>query len=163
MQRFTQRGLALIVILSVVLAGLIVLSLNPSGRRAVRGWLFSDSREILAKTTGYLSKEGPFVSIFKIREKDSLFLEVYAIKTNDKNETHTELIQRIDLPEARDGYFNFMGNATNLALSDTDNDGTMELLAPTFDQQMTARLNVFKFNQTTQTFDRASAPNADHE
>lgn len=155
MQRFTPWGLTLISILAFVVAALTVAALIPSSRRTIRQWMLMHNREILAKTSGYVTPEGPFVSVFKIREGGQLLLEVYTMPDENGN---PQLLQKLPLNETRDGYFNFMGNATNLAISDTDNDGAMDLLAPTFDDQMTARLNVFKFSRTLGVFERAIPP-----
>lgn len=155
MQRFTPRGLLTILVLALALAAVTLAALVPASRNAIRGLFMHDRREILAKTTGFATADGPFVSIFKIRESGQLLVEVY---TSPDNEGNPQLLQRIPLNETRDGYFNFMGNATNLALSDTDRDGAMDILVPTFDDQMTARLHVFRFNRALGMFERLMAP-----
>jgi hypothetical protein len=155
MQRFSKKGLALIFALAVLLALFTVAAVIPSIRFRVKEYLSFNGRDIIAKTTGYITPEGPFVSVFKIREEGSLVLEVYTTPDEDGN---PRLLQKIILDETRDGYFNFQGNATNLALSDTDQDGAMDILSPTYDEQMTARLNVFRFNRATQNFDRVIPP-----
>lgn len=155
MQRFTSRGLLTIFSLSFLLMVVTAIALIPSLRNKVRGWAFSSERQILAKSSGYVTSEGPFVSVFKIREDGGLFLEIY---TNPTPEGEPNLLQRIDLQETRDGYVNFQGNATNLALSDTDQDGAMDLIVPSFDEQMTPRLNIFRFNRALQSFEKLTPP-----
>lgn len=155
MQRFSTRGLFAIVILAFSLASLTLAAMIPKSREAIRRWILRDQRQILAKTSGYATPEGPFVSIFKIREGNALIIEVY---TSPGEDGSPNLLQKIPLDETRDGYFNFMGNATNLVLSDTDNDGAMDILAPSFDDQMTARLNVFRFNRSINMFERVIPP-----
>lgn len=142
-------------ILAAAVAGLTLAALIPSARQKIRAWVISDNRQILAKTSGYATAAGPFVSVFKIREKGVLMVEVY---TTPEQDGSPKLMQKFVLNETRDGYFNFMGNATNLALSDTDQDGALDILAPTFDDQMTARLNVFRFNQALGTFEKVIPP-----
>lgn len=158
MQRFTPRGLVLICVLAVALATLTVAALVPGSRRAIREWMLERGRHILAKTSGYITPEGPYVTVFKISEGGGLLLEVY---TSLDESGSPNLLQRIPLNETRDGYFSFMGNATNLALSDADRDGAMDILAPTFDDQTTARLNVFRFNRAMNTFERIIPPSPD--
>lgn len=155
MQRFTPRGLVIIFSLAGLLALTTVLAVVPPLRMKIRGFLMPDNRQILAKTSGYITPQGPFISVFKISEGGQLGLEIYTTPDEDGN---PRLIQKIPLNETRDGYVNFQGNATNLALSDTDHDGAMDILAPTFDDQMTPRLNIFRYNQSLQTFERATAP-----
>jgi hypothetical protein len=65
----------------------------------------------------------------------------------------TGLIDRVLLPDKHDGLFNFEGHVTRLAIADIDQDGTMELLAPTFDQQLVPHLNVFRYNKDLKKFE----------
>lgn len=160
MQRFTPRGVLIIFVLAIGVAVLTVAALVPSSRNAIRAFLLSTDRRILAKTSGYVTPEGPYVSIFKILEDGGLALEIYTAPDSDGN---PNLLQRIVMDETRDGYFSFMGNATNLALSDTDSDGAMDILAPTFDNQMTARLHVYRFNRALGTFEKVIPPPPDAE
>ncbi|MBX3040504.1 MAG: hypothetical protein KF789_07360 [Bdellovibrionaceae bacterium] len=155
MQRFTSRGLFIISVLAVALMLITAVAIVPSLRHQVRSWVVSNDREILAKTSGYVTPEGPLVSVFKIREDGFLKLEVY---TNSGNSDESVLLQKIDLNETRDGYVNFQGNATNLALADTDHDGAMDLIAPSFDEQMTPRLNIFRFNRALNSFEKIIPP-----
>ncbi len=155
MQRFTSRGLFVIVLLAAALMVMTAIALVPSLRSQARSWVFSNGREILAKTSGHVTPEGPFVSVFKIREDGFLTLEVYV---TGEDSSADRLLQKIDLSETRDGYVNFQGNATNLALSDADYDGAMDIIAPTFDDQMTPRLNVFRFNRALNSFEKIVAP-----
>ncbi|MBX2987954.1 MAG: hypothetical protein KF802_08650 [Bdellovibrionaceae bacterium] len=143
--------------LAGVLALVTVLAVIPPLRARIRAFFLPETRQILAKTSGYITPRGPFVSVFKISEGGSLMLEIY---TTPDDQGNPQLLQKIPLNEIRDGYVNFQGNATNLALSDTDHDGALDILAPTFDEQMTPRLNVFRYNEDLRTFERASAPPA---
>lgn len=131
------------------------LAVVPQFRDGIKSWVFSKERVILAKTSGHVTSEGLLVSVFKIRQDGFLKIEIFRM---DAKSSESTLMQVIDLPETRDGYINFQGNATNLALSDTDGDGAMDIIAPTYDDQMTPRLNVFRFNQTLSVFERATSP-----
>ena len=88
-----------------------------------------------------------------IKNKNSLSIEVY-----DQDAEEMTLIAKIPLNETRDAYFSAKGNATNLALTDVDSDGALEIVAPTYDDQMIPRLNIFKYNPETKSFDRVTAP-----
>lgn len=155
MQRFTPRGLIAIFTLATLVLGLSLLALNPSWKSKVRGVLVSEERKILAKTSAYLSSDGPFVSVFKVQEGSQIYLEVFS---SENGQETPRLLQKIALSPGQDGYFNFQGNATNLAISDADNDGVMDILAPTFDDQMTPRLNVYRYNPAMQVFELAQPP-----
>lgn len=155
MQRFTPRGVVLILILAAALMAATVAAIMPGSRAKVREFLHFDDRKILAKTSGYTSQGGTFVSVFKITSQGMLELEIY---TTPDEQGNPRLLQKINLNESRDGYVNFQGNATNLALSDMDGDGSMDILAPTFDEQLTPRLNVFRFNKELTMFERYTPP-----
>jgi hypothetical protein len=132
------------------------ITIHPGWRASIRAKVFPPERQILARTSAYLSAQGPFVSVFKVREGSSLFLEIF-LNQNEQNPV-TKMHQKIQLPNSHDGHVNFQGNATNLAISDIDQDGMMDVLAPTFDEQMNPRLNVYRFNAALQTFEQAQPP-----
>jgi hypothetical protein len=92
----------------------------------------------------------------KIQTADTLSLEVFE---SDGDSQKMKFFKRIVLPETRDAYFNFHGNATNLALTDVDGDGSMEIVAPTFDENLIPRLNVYKYDSERQDFIRLGPEN----
>jgi hypothetical protein len=146
---------------SLLIGGLLLLALlvtavaiTPNWRQGVRDFFLPEQRMILAKVSGDLTGQGLHVMVLKIQMRDTLVLEVYNV---EKPEEST-LMARIVLPEKRDAYFQLKGNATNLGLADVDNDGTLEIIAPAFDDQMIARLNIYKYNSGTHSFDRLNAP-----
>ena len=50
------------------------------------------------------------------------------------------------------GFFEYRGNSIQLAMSDVDGDGVMEVLAPTFDRQLMAHLNVYYYDSHRNDF-----------
>lgn len=151
---FSQKELILMIALAAVAMAVTTVAVVPSLRAKVKSAFFLEDREIIAKVSGRISSSGPRVTVLKIKSKDGLSLEIYDM---DGPEGMT-LITKIPLAESRDGYFALQGNATNLALTDVDRDGAMEIVAPTYDDQMVPRLNIFKYNPNTKNFDRVSAP-----
>jgi hypothetical protein len=146
---------------SLLIGGLLLLALlvtavaiTPSWRQGVRDLFLPEQRTILAKVSGDLTGQGLHVMVLKIQMRDTLVLEIYNVEKPEEN----TLMARIVLPEKRDAYFQLKGNATNLGLADVDNDGTLEIIAPAFDDQMIARLNIYKYNSATHSFDRLNAP-----
>lgn len=141
---------------SLVVVALLVtaIAMTPSLRQNVRDFFNPEQRTILAKISGDITGQGLHVTVLKIQTRDNIVLEVY----NIENPEESAMMARIVLPEKRDGYFQLKGNATNLGLADVDQDGTLEIVAPTFDEQMVARLNIYKFNPNTRGFDRMNAP-----
>lgn len=140
-------------ILAMVAMSLITVAVIPSFRTGIKVFFANPSRNVLAKVTGSVGREGPQVTILKIESNGSLSLEIY----NNSNEGQV-LLSKIPLSEARDGYFLLKGNATNLAITDVDSDGNLEVVAPTYDDQMVPRLNIFRYNPMTSSFDRVNAP-----
>ena len=44
------------------------------------------------------------------------------------------------------------GQATNLALKDIDGDNSMEIIVPTYDSNLVAHLNVYKYDPFSRRF-----------
>jgi hypothetical protein len=140
-------------LISVCLA---VLTLIPASREFIRSVIVSNSRTILAKAEADLTGQGMKVAIIKVKTADSLALEIFE---KEADSSKLKFVKRIVLPEKRDAYFNFRGNATNLIVTDVDNDGTLEIVAPTFDENLMPRLNVYKFDPERHDFIRMGPEN----
>ncbi len=151
---FRKKEVVLIGALALVAMTLVTVAVVPSLRMKIKDTFSESDREVIAKVSGSLSPDGPRVTILKIKKNKALALEVYS---TDENEGLT-LLARLPLFETRDGYFLLQGNATNLALTDVDKDGNPEIVAPTYDEQMVPRLNIFRYNPATKGFDRMTAP-----
>ena len=148
----TQR--ILIIFLFILAALATTIAVVPRFRDQAKTLLMPQSRSLLAKTTGQLFPGGPKVVVLKVQESGSLFLEIYQ---EDNASGVQTLLSRIRLEEKRDAHFTFQGNATNLALGDMDGDDVLEIFAPTFDEQMIARLNIYKYNKDQNNFDRINS------
>ncbi|WP_374027794.1 hypothetical protein ACES2J_00630 [Bdellovibrio bacteriovorus] len=150
---FKKKEIILMGALSLIAMALTVVAVVPSLRGKVKDAFLSSERKIVAKVDGTLGPYGPKVVVLKIQSRNSLSLEVY-----DASAEGLTLLARLPLYENRDGFVLVQGNATNLALTDVDKDGTFEIVAPTYDEQMVPRLNIFRYNPNTKSFDRATAP-----
>ena len=133
---------------------MVTISAIPPWRIAIRNALQSDHREILAKVVTPLTGNSEVFTIFKIKQKDQFFVEVY--KQTDP-QAESVFLTKIILSDKKDAFFNFQGQATNLAVSDIDHDGVQEILVPAYDFDSTARLNIYKFNEKTNSFDRQNS------
>ncbi|MGE5085702.1 MAG: hypothetical protein ACM3MG_05330 [Bacillota bacterium] len=151
---FSKKELILMITLALIAMAVTTVAVIPSLRTSVKEALSLENREILAKVSGSLTKNGPKVTVLKIKTKNYLELEIY----NTSEGEGLTLMAKIPLSETRDGYFSLKGNATNLAITDVDNDGISEVVAPTYDDQMIPRLNIFKYNPQTKGFDKVSSP-----
>ncbi len=151
---FTKKEIILMVSLAIVAMIVTTVAVIPNLRTSVKDFFSPESRVVIAKVSGALTPEGPTVTVLKIQSKNFLELEVYNMDAKDG----MTLMAKIPLAETRDGYFSLKGNSTNLALTDFDGDGSQEIVAPTFDDQMVPRLNIFKYNSATHGFDKLSSP-----
>lgn len=128
----------------------VVAVLHPEARSFVRQSLRpGDSREVLATiNTQFLGESLP-VKVVKIKTPDRLAIEIY----ESTEELSGRLIQRIDLPDKHDGYFTFNGEATNLAIDDIDGDNLAEIIAPSFDDNLVAHLNIYRLQIDSNQFE----------
>jgi hypothetical protein len=142
-------------VLSVFALLFAVVASVPHWRQAIRDYFLAHDRNVLARADGSLKSAVPGqfdeVAVIKVQTTDSLSLEIYA-KSSDSDQLVFQ--KRIILPEKRDGYFTFRGNATNLVLTDLDGDGGAEILAPTFDENLIPRLNIYKYLPDSQSFQK---------
>jgi hypothetical protein len=126
-------------ILVLICAVMLVSVLHPDVRSQMRGLLAHDFRQVVSVAEGDLAGGGSHYKVAKIKTRDTLSLEVYQILGDGQQ----KLVEKIDMPDQKDGYFNFNGNATNLAIDDIDGDGKAEILAPSFDKNLVGKLNVY--------------------
>lgn len=140
--------------LILLAAALLAAALTPSFREKIQSRLSGSGREILATAEGDLLNDGSSVKVIKFRSPEGIFVEVIRV-----NSTSSEMIDKISLPDKLDGLFNFQGHVTRLAIADIDQDGTLELLAPTFDPQLVPHLNVFRYNPQNRRFEPFQPPN----
>lgn len=111
--------------------------------------IIGNNRTVLATVNGDLTGHGDHVTAVKVQTADDLSVEVYSL---DQNTQETNLRTRIVLPERRDGAFRFRGQMQRLVLLDLDQDGTLEILVPTFDENLIPRLHIYKYDSLAQIF-----------
>lgn len=144
----------LMLFLLIAAAFSAAVSVIPSWRQKAQEHLLHSDRKILAKVVTQIDLHKPeeFL-IFKIQQGDQLFVEVYKQNKAD-GQTESQFMTKILLSEKKDAFVNFQGNATNLAVTDMDHDGKQEIIIPSYDNEVTPRLNIYKYNEETQSFDR---------
>lgn len=150
---FKKSELTLMAILAVIAMAMISIAVIPSLRTNIKDFFTFSGRIVIAKVSGNLGAQGPQVTILKIQNKGTLGLEIFT----DTPEGQI-LMTKIPMTDVRDGYFLHQGNATNLAITDIDKDGNVEIVAPTYDDQMIPRLNIFRYNPLTKSVERVNAP-----
>lgn len=138
--------------LGLMAVGAFVAVTHPDVRAAVRGTLRSDFRTVISTAKGDLSGTGSMYTVAKVKTRDNIYLEIFETVADAAANSAPHLVERIELADARDAYFNFDGQATNLAIEDINGDGRPEILAPTFDRNLVGRLNVFQYDDATRDF-----------
>lgn len=133
---------------------LLAAVLTPSLRLSVQSYFARSGREVLATAEGDLLGDGSHSKVIKYRSPDGIFIEVLKLEASGA----TKLVERIQLPDKHDGLFNYQGHVTRLAIADVDGDGKMELLAPSFDNQLVPHLNVFRYNPGNLRFEPYQPP-----
>jgi hypothetical protein len=142
--------------MAVVCLAALVAVVHPDIRSLLRTQIQpTNQREVLATITAPLSEGGAQVKVVKIRTPQALILEVFETGEN----TSGSLLQHIELPDKRDGYFTFNGEATNLAIDDIDGDNQAEIIVPSFDENLVAHLNIFRFQSETRQFELVQQQN----
>lgn len=136
-------------VLGIAVALVTSVALFPRWRDKVRAWVQQPYREVLAKAYGDVSGQGDFMNVIKLKTADGIILEVFE---NEKESNIEKLVARLSLDEKRDAFMSFSGDATNLGLIDFDGDGTLEIMAPAYDENFVPRLNVFKFDKANRSF-----------
>lgn len=135
--------------LCLISLSLAALTFIPESRELIRSVIVTNSRIVLAKAEADLTGKGMKVAVVKVRTADTIALEIFENQGEAKS---LKFVKRIVLPEKRDAYFNFRGNATNLVVTDVDGDGQLEIVAPTFDENLVPRLNVYKYDAEAADF-----------
>jgi hypothetical protein len=126
------------------------IALKPQWRESVRDYLSPDYRKPLSTTYGNVLGDGSVSQIVKIKTRDNLYVEIYRPTGTGSR----ELVYRIELGQSKDGYFTLQGQLTNLAVTDLDGDHIGEIIAPGYDQNLTAHLNVYHYDRGTKVFSR---------
>ncbi|MBT4760106.1 MAG: hypothetical protein HOO06_00275 [Bdellovibrionaceae bacterium] len=124
------------------------LALHPQLNESIKHLMTNNYRQVLSTASGTIVDTHSFTKVVKLKTNEGIFLEIYHGKNNVK-----PLISKIKLPDQNDGYFIFQGQSTNLALDDLDGDNKNEIIVPSFDRNLIAHLNVYRFNEISKQFE----------
>lgn len=139
-------SIALIAVAAVV----AVASSIPAVQNYAKSLLSKPERHILAKVTGYYGTNQNEYLILKLKDEFGIQIEIYE---TDKETSQQIFKQRFELTQDTDAYITLDRNTTNLALSDVDKDGQLDVLAPSVDRNGNLRLNSFRFNAELNSFE----------
>jgi hypothetical protein len=122
-------------------------ALNSEWRLRFQAWAWPNEKKLLATVSGDLLGDGSNYKILKYATHQGLILEVQ-MPSKDPDQDFS-LVDRVYIPDRFDGFFSINTIATRLALVDVDNDGRLEIVAPSFDDKLVAHLNTLRLNQDT--------------
>jgi hypothetical protein len=131
-------------------AAIAFVNFNEDLRQKFRDRFVPDIRVVVAKSSGDLVGGGRSFTVLKVKNKDSLAVEVFE---NNYKTKQALFRARAILPEHRDAYFSYMGVAVNLLLLDVKGDGVLDIVTAAFDENLIPRMHVYKLNDVTGTLD----------
>ncbi len=114
--------------------------LNPSVRKKTVGLFLDSQREILSHLE--FQRDQNLYKVVKVRNLKGLSLELYK-KTDDG----FILLDSEQLTDKTDAFYKFdEGEQHNLFMKDLSGNGEAEIILPSLDKNMKARLNIFSFD-----------------
>lgn len=140
----------LIGILLAAAALIAVLSALPSVQSKVRAVLNSEQRHVLAKINAYYGVDQQKYLVLKIRDAYGISVEIYHESANGPQ----VLKQKFEMLNDSDAFITLDKNSTGLALSDADEDGQLDIIAPSVDRNGNLRLNTFSYNNELGVFEQ---------
>lgn len=121
----------------------------PSVRNFIYEQNLSSERKVLASVTGDLTGNGDLVTVVKVKSLNSISLEIVLHRSD---ESQVKDIRRIVLDNKRDTYFDLKDSVTNLALMDLNNDGILEIITSTSDEELIPRLHIYSYSPEDENF-----------
>lgn len=149
----SRRIILLLLSLAVIAA---TLSSLPSVQNKTKALFLEDRRVILAKVNAFYGVEQTEYLILKLKDSSGIQIEIYEMA--GKQNTQQSFKQKFELTQDSDAYITLDKSTTNLALSDVDKDGQLDILAPSVDRNGNLRLNTFRFNSELSSFEPLVEP-----
>lgn len=141
-----------IVFLLAIAITAAILSSIPNVQNKMKSLFSKDNRLILAKVNAFYGTQQTEYLILKIKDSFGLQIEIYEVLGQEKN-SQPIFKQKFELVQDSDAYITLDKNTTNLALSDVDKDGQLDIIAPSVDRNGNLRLNTFRFNTNLSSFE----------
>src|SRR3989338_1551495 len=89
---------------------------------------------LLAEKLINLDNDGQVEKVIKTKQKGSLHVRVYKLLAI-RDSLHSELWGQYDLPASEEGFTYYKTAITNLAFSDLNQDGRLEIIVSLFDRE----------------------------
>ena len=123
-----------------------MLAFNNKLKQKVFSYFKSDKKVVLTTLSADLNNSGSPYKIVKIKHHNGIYLDVFKFISKEK------IYQKVDsikLKYKHDGFYKFGKEATNLFTTDLNNDGILEIIAPTHTPQLKPHLNIVNLNPKT--------------
>lgn len=129
--------------------------LNPLYRTKIRASVLPPYRTVVSVLRADIDGKGKIANILKVKTDTGLYLEVYGDADKEKGGLQP-MLASVQLPDKQDGYFTFNDIVTNLVVDDIDNDKIPEILATSFDENLVAHLNMYRYDEATSSLIRVT-------
>lgn len=125
---------------------------HPGIRSAVKRAIKGSDRSILSSVRATLDNTDSKFNILKVRSENNLFLEIYSTDSSGS----IALVEKFQLPDNHDAYFNFGGVMSNLVVTGIEQGGQSQIVVPSFDKDLVGHLNIFQFDGTSHSLIKAN-------
>lgn len=146
----TAKNMKIIIFLFVIAIVAAALSSMPVIQNTFKSYFGDSSRTVLAKVSSFYGVDQVQYLILKVKSDVGLQIEIYQTSSLDSQQ---QFLQKFSLDQDADAYVTIDKSLTNLALSDVDHDGHLDVLAPSVDRNGNLRLNTFRYNLDLKNFE----------
>ncbi len=127
-------------VLFIASIGISFVLLSPSVKQKTIELMLDPDKKVLSQVE--MEHNGTRYKIVKVQKLRGLGVELYKF-INDE----LVFLDSQNLTDKKDAFYKFDEGKHNLFLKDLNQDGNVEIILPSLDKNMKARLNVFHFNQ----------------
>ena len=125
--------------------------LTPSVRKSMKNLLIGSDKQVLSQVE--MEHQGNQYKIIKVQKPGSLAVELYKKMGEEFLFLDSHLLR-----DKTDAFYKFQEARYNLFLKDLNGDGQVEIILPSLDQNMAARLNIFHFDPIQEKLVKLSWP-----
>ncbi len=137
------------IILFFVSILLSIVLLNPSVKSKTMAWLLTTQKQVLSQLE--MRVEDKTYKVVKVQNLLGLAVELYKIEGDEMT-----FLDSQQLTDKKDAFYKFDEVKHNLFLKDINADGTPEIILPSLDKNMKARLNIFSFDPINEVLRKQS-------
>ena len=150
-----KRKSWLYLLFSLVAVQVVAWSLLSSNtrKRVQRVWGKPMQSRLLSSIANDIDGQGNYIKALKFKTRDGIQLEFIQVNPDGTK----RVLPSKEIKHPYNGFFEYRGESVHLAIGDIDGDGVMELMAPTFDKDLTPHLNVYYYDRNHNNFYRTQS------